>query len=133
MLNRFVCMGRLTRDPELRYTADRVPLGKCRIAVNRTGGEKADFFDLIAWRGTGEFLNKYFTKGQQIVVEGRVQVSEWTGEGGQRRMSVEILAENLYFAGGKVEKTEKPMAAAAEEAGAFREIPDYEEDGELPF
>lgn len=133
MVNFFICMGRLTRDPELRYTAQRVPVASCRVAVNRPGSDKADFFDLVAWRHNGEFLAKHFVKGQQIVVVGRLQVKEWTGDGGQRRTSVEITAENLYFAGGKTEKPEKSVAEAMEQAGAFREIPDYEDDGELPY
>lgn len=133
MLNHFVCMGRLTRDPELRYTAQRVPVATCRVAVNRPGSDKADFFDLTAWRHNGEFLAKHFVKGQQIAVEGRLQVKEWTGDGGQRRTSVEIVAENLYFAGGKTEKPEKSLDEAMDQASAFREIPGYEDDGELPY
>lgn len=133
MLNHFICMGRLTRDPELRYTAQQVPVGSCRIAVDRPGGEKADFFDLVAWRGLAEILTKYCVKGQQIVVVGRMQIKEWTGDGGQRRTSVEIVADNLYFAGGKTEKPEKSVEEAMDQASAFREIPDYEDDGELPY
>jgi len=134
MLNHFICMGRLVRDPELRYTAQRVPVGSCRVAVNRPGSDKADFFDIVAWRHNGEFLSKYFAKGQQIVVEGRLQVNEWTGDGGQRRSSVEIVAENLYFAGGKLgarngEAAEPDVAAQ----NGFRALPDYEDDGELPY
>ena len=133
MLNHFICMGRLTREPELRYTASRVPVASCRIAVNRPGSDKADFFDLAAWRSTGEFLAKYFHKGQPIVVVGRIQTNEWTGDGGHRRSSTEIVAESLYFAGGKSENQEKSMDAAMEQASAFQEIPEYEDDGELPY
>lgn len=133
MLNHFVCMGRLTRDPELRYTADRVPMGKCRIAVNRQGSDKADFFDLLAWRGTGEILAKHCVKGQQIVVVGRVQINEWTGDGGQRRSGTEIVAENIYFVGGKSERREQPVEESKEQEGAFRELPGCKDDGELPF
>ena len=60
MLNHIVCMGRLVREPELRYTKDKVPVGSCRIAVNRPGSDKADFFDVVAWRHSGEFLTKHF-------------------------------------------------------------------------
>ena len=131
MLNHIVCMGRLVREPELRYTKDKVPVGSCRIAVNRPGSDKADFFDVVAWRHSGEFLTKHFVKGQQIVVAGRLQINEWTADGGQRRMAVEIVADSLYFAGGKPERQEVGLEAAQEQNSAFEEL--QEDDGELPF
>ena len=138
MLNHIVLMGRLVRDPELRRPRNDVPVASCRMAVNRPGSGKADFIDVEAWRSTAEFLMKYFEKGQQLVVSGRLRIEEWTGDGGQKRYSAKVVAENLYFAGGRAgsreradESTEASMAAPAAQQGAFQELDG--EDGELPF
>ena len=138
MLNHIVLMGRLVRDPELRRTRNDVPVASCRMAVNRPGSEKADFIDIEAWRGTADFLMKYFEKGQPLVVSGRLRIEEWTAEGGQKRYSAKVVADSCYFAGGRAgsreradESTEASMAAAAAQQGAFQELDG--EDGELPF
>ena len=103
MLNHIVIMGRLTRDPELRRTGTGVGVASFRVAVDRDyapkdGGErKADFIDCVAWRQTGEFISKYFTKGRMIVVEGRLEMRDWTDKDGNKRTSAEINVDNAYF------------------------------------
>ena len=109
MLNHIVIMGRLTRDPELRRTGTGIAVASFTVAVDRDfsgrdGGEKeTDFIDCVAWRQTGEFVSKYFTKGSMIVVSGRLQVRSWTDKDGNKRRTAEVVADNVYFGGGKRE------------------------------
>ena len=104
MLNHIVIMGRLARDPELRHTQSGTPVATFRMAVDRdfrdkTTGERAtDWIDVVAWRGTGEFVSRYLAKGRMAVVEGRLQMRDWTDKDGNRRTSAEVVAENVYFA-----------------------------------
>ena len=101
MLNHIVLMGRLTRDPELRYTQSQVPVASFRIAVDRDFGrgeeKQTDFIDVVAWRSTGEFVSRYFHKGSMIVVSGRLQMRDWTDRDGNKRTSAEVVADNVYF------------------------------------
>ena len=103
MLNHIVLMGRLTRDPELRYTQSQLPVASFTLAVDRDyggrdGGEKqTDFIDIVAWRSTAEFVSKYFTKGSLVAVSGRLQLRDWTDREGNKRRSAEVVAENVYF------------------------------------
>ena len=103
MLNHITIMGRLVRDPELRRTGSGIAVASFRVAVDRDyapkdGGErKADFIDCVAWRQTGEFISKYFTKGRMIVVDGRLEMRDWTDKEGNKRTSAEIVVENAYF------------------------------------
>ena len=102
MLNVAIIMGRLTRDPELRRTNSGKPVASFTVAVDRDyaaeGQEKeTDFIDCVAWNGTAEFVSKYFTKGSMIVVNGRLQLRNWTDKEGNKRRSAEILAGNVYF------------------------------------
>ena len=103
MLNHIVIMGRLTRDPELRRTGSGIAVASFTVAVDRDfggrdGGEKeTDFIDCVAWRQTGEFVSKYFTKGSMIVVSGRLQIRGWTDKEGNKRRSAEVVADNVYF------------------------------------
>ncbi len=107
MLNHIVIMGRLVRDPELRRTGSGIAVASFRVAVDRDfapkdGGErKADFIDCVAWRQTGEFISKYFTKGRMIVVEGRLEMRDWTDKEGNKRTSAEIVVANAYFGDSK--------------------------------
>ncbi len=107
MLNHIVIMGRLTRDPELRRTGTGIAVASFRVAVDRDfapkdGGErKADFIDCVAWRNTGEFISKYFTKGRMIVVDGRLEMRDWTDKDGNKRTSAEIVVANAYFGDSK--------------------------------
>ena len=103
MLNHITIMGRLTRDPELRRTGTGVAVTSFAVAVdrdfgNRESGEKeTDFIDCVAWRQTGEFVSKYFTKGSMIVVSGRLQIRSWNDKDGNKRRTAEVVADNCYF------------------------------------
>ena len=103
MLNHIVIMGRLTRDPELRRTGTGIAVASFTVAVDRDfggrdgGARETDFIDCVAWRQTGEFVSKYFTKGSMIVVSGRLQIRGWTDKDGNKRRSAEVVADNVYF------------------------------------
>ena len=107
MLNHITIMGRLTRDPELRRTGSGVAVASFSLAVDRDfapkdGGEReTDFIDCVAWRQTGEFVSKYFTKGRMAVVSGRLQIRSWTDKDGNKRRSAEVVADNVYFGDSK--------------------------------
>ena len=104
MLNHIVLMGRLTRDPELRY-AGEVPVCSFTLAVDRdfkrSGQPETDFIDVVTWRNTATFVNQYFTKGRMAVASGRLQIREWTDKEGNKRRSAEVIAENVYFGDSK--------------------------------
>jgi len=161
MLNHIVLMGRLTRDPELRYTQSQTAVASFTLAVDRDfggrdGGEKqTDFIDIVAWRQTGEFVSKYFTKGSMAVVSGRLQIRDWTDKEGNKRRSAEVVADNVYFGeskrsrddngGGNYRSNDNYQSRdsyqnrnngyqsfdGASGASAFSELSDT--DGELPF
>ena len=107
MLNHITIMGRLTRDPELRRTGTGIAVASFRVAVDRDfvskdGGErKTDFIDCVAWRNTGEFISKYFSKGRMIVVDGRLEMRDWTDKEGIKRTTAEIIVANAYFGDSK--------------------------------
>ena len=109
MLNHIVIMGRLTRDPELRRTGSGIAVASFTLAVDRDfggrdGGEReTDFIDCVAWRHTGEFVSKYFTKGRMAVVSGRLQIRSWTDKDGNKRRTAEVVADNVYFGDSKRE------------------------------
>ena len=107
MLNHITIMGRLTRDPELRRTGSGIAVASFSLAVDRDfsprdGGEReTDFIDCVAWRQTGEFVSKYFTKGRMAVVSGRLQIRSWTDKDGNKRRTAEVVADNVYFGDSK--------------------------------
>ena len=109
MLNHITIMGRLTRDPELRRTGSGIAVASFTVAVDRDfaprdGGEReTDFIDCVAWRQTGEFVSKYFTKGRMAVVSGRLQIRGWTDKDGNKRRTAEVIADNVYFGDSKRE------------------------------
>ena len=111
MLNHIVLMGRLTRDPELRRTASGLAVASFCVAVDRdfpskqTGEKETDFINVVAWRQTGEFVSKYFTKGSMIVVSGRLQMRKWVDDSGNNRVTAEVVADNVYFGESKKDKT----------------------------
>lgn len=132
MLNRCTIMGRLTKTPELKRTQSGVSVTSFTLAVDRDfkdkDGEKAtDFIDVVAWRGTAEFVSKYFSKGRMAVVEGRLQLREWKDKDGNNRRSAEINAENVYFGDSKTNLDVESLPATAAEPV------EIEDDGELPF
>ena len=153
MLNKIIIMGRLTRDPELRRTQTGTPVASFTLAVDRdfkdksTGERSTDFIDVVAWRQTGEFVSRFFAKGRMAVVEGRLQMRDWTDKEGNKRRSAEVVADNVYFADSKREGDggySAPAYSAApadysapsgysvpSEGDQFAELSG--DDGELPF
>ena len=150
MLNKVIVIGRLVRDPELRRTQSGTAVTSFSLAVDRdfkgqNGEKETDFIDVVAWRTTAEFVSKYFTKGRMAVVEGRLQIREWTDKDGNKRRSAEVVADNVYFGDAKKEDSESggnsgyrhDQHTSASGYGApsgpdqFAELSD--DDGELPF
>jgi single-strand DNA-binding protein len=136
MLNHITIMGRLTRPPELRRTGSGVAVTSFTVAVDRdiankeSGEREADFIDCVAWRGTGEFVDKYFQKGSMAVVSGRLQIRGWTDKDGNKRRTAEVVADNVYFGDSKKEDG-KPSASAPAPAQNFQQV-DIP-DAQLPF
>lgn len=133
MLNHAVIMGRLTRAPELRRTPDGTAVTSFTLAVNRTYGkedrQQVDFIDIVAWRKTAEFVEKWFHKGMQVAVSGRIQTRNWEDKQGNKRKSVEVIADEVHFAESKRDGT----VVANTEAAANVAFTEVEDDGELPF
>lgn len=131
MLNEVVLMGRLTKDPELRFTSNNVPVTSFTIAVDRgvvnreTQRREADFFNCVAWRAAAEIVNKYFTKGNRILLNGRLQNSDWTDNNGNKRYTTEVVVDRVYFIENKKEN------APEIEPEDYSELKD--DDVEFPF
>lgn len=135
MLNKIILMGRLTRDPELRRTQAGTAVVSFSLAVDRdykdqSGEKETDFIDIVAWRNTAEFVSKYFTKGRMAVVEGRLQIRDWTDKDGGKRRSAEVIAENVYFGDSKRADSD---TAKVPEPGGNNEFEESKEDGPLPL
>ena len=138
MLNKIIVMGRLTRDPELRRTGAGVAVTSFSLACDRdfkgqNGERETDFLDVTCWRNTAEFVSKHFTKGRMALVEGRLQLRDWTDKDGNKRRNAEIVADNVYFCDAKpAEGCNAPDMnyAAPVQTANFAEI---EDDPELPF
>lgn len=144
MLNHITIMGRLTRDPELRRTGSGLAVASFTVAVDRdwpnkeTGEKETDFIDCVAWRQTGEFVSKYFTKGSMIVVSGRLQIRNWTDKDGNKRKTAEIVADNVYFGESKRDKDARGTSTSTGGYGGFYSQPDYvtiddDDYAQLPF
>lgn len=139
MLNEIILMGRLTRDPELRYTASNTPVASFSLAVDRDfapkGEEKqTDFIDCVAWRQTGEFASKYFQKGSMAAVKGRLQIRDWQDKDGNKRRSAEVVVDNIYFCGKKESSSSGEQVHSEGEIRSALAIPGEPiNDGDLPF
>lgn len=148
MLNKIIAMGRLTKDPELRRTQSGTSVTSFSIAVDRdfkgqNGEKETDFIDIVAWKGTAEYVSKYFSKGRMAVVVGRLQLRDWNDRDGNKRRSAEVIAESVYFGDSKRDgdnngnQSFKPAGRAVDVSGPsdghsdFAEIED--ENEELPF
>lgn len=110
-MNTVIMMGRLTKDPEIRFTATGMQVASFTLAVNRRFAKeepKADFFNITAWNKTAEFVGKYFTKGQQVAVVGRIENRSWEDNAGVKRYATDVIAEEVYFADSKKEEEWKP-------------------------
>ena len=152
MLNVAAIVGRLTADPELRHTPNNIAVTSFTVAVSRSyakAGEErqSDFIDVVAWRGTAEFVSKYFRKGQLIAVEGTIQTRTYEDKDGKKRKAVEIVANNVHFteskrspadvgsSGGGIDRStniieEEP---AAYESGSNEDFQEIQSDDDLPF
>ena len=147
MLNHITIMGRLTRDPELRRTGSGIAVASFTVAVDRdysgkdNGEKETDFIECVAWRHTGEFVSKYFTKGRMIVVDGRLQIRGWTDKDGNKRRTAEVVADNCYFGDSKKESSGGDnygnsyggYNAPGNPAPGSDFAPIEEEDAQLPF
>ena len=124
MLNHITIMGRLTRDPELRRTGSGVAVASFTVAVDRDfggqdGQKETDFIDCVAWRNTGEFVSKYFTKGRMIVVSGRLQIRSWTDKDNHKRKTAEVVADNCYFGDSKSDSSQGNQGGYSAPAGGY--------------
>lgn len=135
-MNKIILMGRLTKDPTLRYTtANNTPVCDFTLAVNRRfsrQGEEsqADFIPVVAWDKTADFCSKYFRKGQQVAVVGRIQVRSWDDNEGKKRYVTEVVAEETYFADSKKDDTNNLFSGKAQEGTeSFYPL----DDSDLPF
>ena len=147
MLNTITIMGRLTRDPELRRTGSGIAVASFTLAVDRdysgkdSSEKETDFIDCVAWRNTGEFVSKYFSKGRMAVVTGRLQIRPWTDKDGNKRRSAEVIADSVYFgdskkdgdnsAGGNPYNSGSSYGQPSAPANDFAELEG--DDAELPF
>ena len=141
MLNKIIIMGRLTRDPELRRTGSGTAVTSFSLACDRdfksqSGDKETDFIEVVAWKNTAEFVSKYFSKGRMAVVDGRLQIRDWTDKSGNKRTTAEVVADNVYFADSKRSESndnqkENFNALSGRVSDDF--VPASEEDGELPF
>ena len=116
-LNHIDVMGRLTADLNLRHTNSGIPVSSFTLAVDRdrkneNGEKETDFIDVVVWRNTAEFVSKYFTKGMMAVVSGRLQMRKWEDKDGNKRISAEIQADNVYFGESKKETSENTSSAS---------------------
>ncbi|MCD8160005.1 MAG: single-stranded DNA-binding protein [Clostridiales bacterium] len=164
MLNRVILQGRLVADPELRHTQNNIAVASYRIAVDRNYATRdangnrqsqADFINIVSWRQSAEFVAKYFTKGSMILVEGQLQVREYTDRDGNRRYVTEVVTDNVNFCGSRRESqssggynqpsggygqssgygaTAAPSSYAPQTAAPANEFAELnDDDGELPF
>lgn len=159
MLNKAILMGRLTRDPELRYTQNNTPVATFSLAIDRSysrGQERqTDFIDIVAWRRTAEFVSQWFTKGMMAVVVGSIQSRRWQDKNGNNRTSIEVVADEVQFGESKRSREANGNAGYqdngyqggySEMQSAPRSVPNFDlptggsdfseisdDDGEVPF
>ncbi len=144
MINSVVLMGRLTYEPELRTTSSGISVLRFQMAVDRSyqsqgQDRQADFIDCIAWRQTAEFISRYFHKGSMIAVEGSIQTGNYTDRDGNKRKSVEVVANQVSFCGSKAESQGNTNPAFSQPAPSYASADnsDFEEivddDDDLPF
>lgn len=138
MLNTSILMGRLTADPELKYTQSDVPVASFTLAVDRTykSGEekKTDFINIVAWRQRAEFVTKWFKKGSLVVIEGAIQTRKYQDKDGSNKTVFEVVANNVHFGGGNVENKGNNPSGQKDPLDAFEEkLEDVDSDERLPF
>ena len=139
MLNHITLMGRLTHTPELKHTASGTAYVNCSLAVERDfkdkqSGEKVtDFIDILAWSHTAEFICNYFAKGRMMVVSGRIQTDSYTDKNGNKRKSVKVVADNIYFGDSKRNGDSTAESRPSDNAYAADYNAITEDDDKLPF
>ena len=143
MLNKVQLQGRLTANPELRKTPNEISVTAFTLAVDRAyrsgSAKQTDFINVVAWRGTAEFVSKFFTKGKMMIVDGKLQVRNYTAQDGTKRYVTEVVADEVHFAGDKQETAETAFTANTSTANTStnNEFASFEElvgdDSELPF
>ena len=128
MINKVILMGRLTRDPELRYTNSQTPVCSFCMAVDNGYGEnrKTDFINCVAWNKTAEFVSKYFSKGRMMIVIGRIATRTWEGNDGKKNYTTEVVASEVSFGESKKDESE-----SGEDSG--QGAPDIPQDGFVPL
>ena len=146
MLNKVFLQGRLVADPELRKTQQGTSVASYRLAVDRgykskdPNAQNADFVNIVSWRNTAEFVSRYFTKGRMMLVEGRLQMRDYTDKDGNRRVAAEVVTDNVYFCDSRKDESgtssgggygPPPSGSGVPGDGGFAELSDN--DGELPF
>ena len=141
MLNKVFIQGRMCADPVIRHTQSGTAVASFTLAVERdfkdkTTGERAtDFIDCVAWRGTAEFVSRYFTKGRMAVVVGSLQIRAWEDKEGNKRRTAEVITESVYF--GDSKRDSDPLDKLADDAAPVAPAGDFaelsEDDGESPF
>jgi len=133
-LNRVLLIGRLTRDPELRYTPSGTAVSDLGLAVNRnytgqdgTRKEETCFLDIVVWGKQAENCHKFLAKGRQIFVEGRLKMDSWENKDGQRRNKIQVVADTIQFLGGPSSKSNDP------DSDGYSGPNVSEEEDEIPF
>ena len=134
MLNKVVLMGRLTKDPEMRYTQAQTAVTSFSLAVerdakSRDGDKEVDYINCVAWRNTAEFVEKYFRKGSMAVVAGRLQIRNWQDKDGNNRQSAEVVVDNIYFGDSK---RSDDSGSVPLNGSMFKELEDDSHE-DLPF
>ena len=148
-MNKVILNGRITSDPEVKTTQSGTSVVQFTVAVDRSyagkdGEKKSDFIRCVAWRGTADFIGKYFKKGKPIVLDGTLQTRQYTDKDGNKREATEVLVENVEFTisdrtdNGGAAPAAKPKAAASAEPAPAATTPDDEfdvtdDDDDLPF
>lgn len=154
-MNKVILLGRLVADPETRFTQNNISVSRFRLAVNRQvrqqeGQQTADFFDIVAWRGTADFVSRYFKKGMQVLIEGYLRNNNWQDQQGNKHYRTEVHCENVYFADSKRDRDSTPSSTpsynntvpgpAAQDSGALQQpesgdgyYPFSGDDEDLPF
>lgn len=133
-MNKVILMGRLVADPETRYTQNNISVSRFRLAVSRPGKQQegqpsADFFDIVAWRGTADFVGKYFKKGMQVLIEGYLRNNSWQDQQGNNRTRTEVHVENAYFADSKRDSGNAPSYG---NVPAYGNAPSYSGNAPAP-
>lgn len=130
-MNQCQLMGRLVRDPELKYTPQGAAVTSFTLAVDRRfNRDKADYINIFAWRQTAEFVAKHFAKGQRVAVVGSIQTRSWEDNEGRKRKAVEVVADSVYFADAKKDAEAGSYDANAYASGDFEEVG---EDEDIPY